>query len=966
MWIRPVRPGPARPLLNHINNYATTTKDDRLFVKDLKIVYDGDVKVTPFIQGYSTFCNFENITILVNGNIISDYTIGHEDDFSVAYGFASTINSIVRKENGAVVKDAYGNDFYEPLILKNINIQANRIGYVEGVSRLSSSGMDQVLGFSFTTPNLTDVRNIHIRFREMVGKSDVNMSVCGFVYQTGGTAEEIHVTVERNIEAETKAGADVIGIGGAAVLKNSTLYVGGDIKATGTQLPNVINVTGFVEPYSWALRYNNGTNISNNSLTVEGNMTGESPRSTYVYGFMSYSGQAYGFIQDAADNIVTVGGNMISKTNAGQAMLIGFGSGMTDGVNNTIAVNGDMICESDNYTTYLIGHTWNTLNKGMNISSSAAEVGGVMKTLSGGNTTCLFGMALGNISRHDGNKVIVLNKNGEPAGMYSETKSANSARNAQIHGYGIDTDKTTPVILTNNSVYVNGDVLSKAPYKAYTSGMAYGSYTAPPGTKISDNIVFVDGKINSAIDDGNTGTALTSGFITYSGYGVEKNAVYAKDGICAEANSGNRVVAAGFIYEPETGYGEVFENTWLDRPGKSHLELPENKTRAGYEDFVLSTPAGAKVENNYYTSVLEGHRVSNELKFDSVNETYTLSDLSKQPFMEMSSETDFAAPADYIIEKEETVGELTLTGQGAKNAVLKESQLKNPEKNLVMLTAYENSNKVVKDIPGIGYNHDHGDITGRLFTDDNGNGEYDIGEETANVGVKAYCAGDEIASGTTDAGGNYTIRIPLLSAKDPAITLKIEMPPGFNLAAHANNSFGTTNENKPEVKWTVPSDAGYGILEGLPFIVTFDSQGGTPVPPIGNIPPGSTVTEPDAPTKEKFNFNGWYNESKCLNRWDFAKDTVTENMTLYAGWKSENGSEPPGENPGSGSGTGQAVVKDPMTGEPGENKPPAGQAPEPLPDKEPEKIIILFFMLGVSAFVYRNKKEKDREDEIFK
>ncbi len=959
-------PGPARPLLNHINNYAATTKDDRLFIKNLKIVYDGDVKVTPFIQGYSTFCDFENITILVNGDIISDYTIGHEDDFSVAYGFAFTINSIIRKENGVPVKDAYGNDFYEPLIIQNISIQADRIGYVDGTSRLSASGMDQVLGFSYTTPNLTDVRNIQINFNEMVGKSNVMIAVCGFVYQTGGTAEEIHVTVKKNIEAETKSGADVIGIGGAAVLKNSTLNVGGDIKAIGTEKPNAINVTGFVEPYHWALRYNNGTDISNNSVTVGGNMTGESPRSAYVYGFMTYTGQVYGYVQNAADNIVTVNGNMTSKTNAGQALLAGFGAGMTEGKNNTVVVNGDMISESDSYTTYLIGHTWNTLDKGMNISDSTAEVGGVMKTVSGGNTTCLFGMILGNISVHDGNRVIVLNKKGEPAGMYSETKSTNSARNAQIHGYGIDTDGTTPVVLTNSSVYVKGDILSKAPYNAYTSGMAYGSYKAPAGTSISENIVFVDGKINSAIDDGNTGTALTSGFITYSGYGVEKNALYAKDGICAETNSGNGAVAAGFIYEPETGYGEVFENTWLDRPGKSHLNLPENKTRAGYEDFVLSTPAGAKVENNYYTSVLEGHRVSNELEFDSVNGTYMLSNLSRQPFMAISPETDYGALTDYIIEKEDVIGELNFSGPDAKEVVFKDGQLKLPENCLVMLTAYENSNMIVKDIPGIGYQHDHGNITGRLFTDDNGNGEYDKGEETANVGVKAYYAGEEVASETTDADGNYTIRIPLLSAKDPEITLKIEIPQGFNLATHANNSFGTNNENIPEVKWTVPADSGYGILEGLPFIVTFDSQGGTPVAPVGNIPPGSTITEPEAPEKEKFIFGGWYNESECLNRWDFAKDTVTENITLYAGWKNENGTEPPGGNPGSGNGTGEAVVKDPMGGEPEENKPPGGQTPEPVPEKEPEKLIILFFMLGISVFTYRNKKEKDRDDEIFK
>ena len=68
--------------------------------------------------------------------------------------------------------------------------------------------------------------------------------------------------------------------------------------------------------------------------------------------------------------------------------------------------------------------------------------------------------------------------------------------------------------------------------------------------------------------------------------------------------------------------------------------------------------------------------------------------------------------------------------------------------------------------------------------------------------------------------------------------------------------------------------------------VTFDPNGG--------VLAGKTTSEqrsndsvqykPDDPTREGHYFLGWYKDSACTQPWDF-RDWVTEDMTLYAGWR---------------------------------------------------------------------------------
>ena len=67
------------------------------------------------------------------------------------------------------------------------------------------------------------------------------------------------------------------------------------------------------------------------------------------------------------------------------------------------------------------------------------------------------------------------------------------------------------------------------------------------------------------------------------------------------------------------------------------------------------------------------------------------------------------------------------------------------------------------------------------------------------------------------------------------------------------------------------------------YTVTFDSQGGSPVGS-QTITSGGKAAEPANPEKKGFTFAGWYNGG---TKWDFAKDTVTGDLTLTAHWTAD-------------------------------------------------------------------------------
>ena len=95
--------------------------------------------------------------------------------------------------------------------------------------------------------------------------------------------------------------------------------------------------------------------------------------------------------------------------------------------------------------------------------------------------------------------------------------------------------------------------------------------------------------------------------------------------------------------------------------------------------------------------------------------------------------------------------------------------------------------------------------------------------------------------------------------------------------------------------------------------VAFDARGGSYVAP-RYVAKNKMVSEPAAPTRDGYTFLGWYTAEG--EKWDFAKDVVTADMTLYAKWTKNavnpggnggSGSNGGSDNAGAGSGSGNGT-----------------------------------------------------------
>ena len=72
--------------------------------------------------------------------------------------------------------------------------------------------------------------------------------------------------------------------------------------------------------------------------------------------------------------------------------------------------------------------------------------------------------------------------------------------------------------------------------------------------------------------------------------------------------------------------------------------------------------------------------------------------------------------------------------------------------------------------------------------------------------------------------------------------------------------------------------------KNLPFTVTFEANGGDPKPAAVRVAKGGKVKEPSI-YYDDYTFDGWYTDNETFeNWWNFAIDTVTKNITLYARW----------------------------------------------------------------------------------
>ena len=65
--------------------------------------------------------------------------------------------------------------------------------------------------------------------------------------------------------------------------------------------------------------------------------------------------------------------------------------------------------------------------------------------------------------------------------------------------------------------------------------------------------------------------------------------------------------------------------------------------------------------------------------------------------------------------------------------------------------------------------------------------------------------------------------------------------------------------------------------------ITFDSKGGTAIE-AQIVQIGDLISKPEDPEREGYVFAGWFSDIAMTEEWDFTRDIVFSNMTLYAKW----------------------------------------------------------------------------------
>ena len=73
------------------------------------------------------------------------------------------------------------------------------------------------------------------------------------------------------------------------------------------------------------------------------------------------------------------------------------------------------------------------------------------------------------------------------------------------------------------------------------------------------------------------------------------------------------------------------------------------------------------------------------------------------------------------------------------------------------------------------------------------------------------------------------------------------------------------------------------IILSTECVVSFQTSGGSELADV-KVQFGEKLARPDDPVRDGYKFEGWYKDIHLTEQWDFDKDTVQRNMSLYAKW----------------------------------------------------------------------------------
>lgn len=133
------------------------------------------------------------------------------------------------------------------------------------------------------------------------------------------------------------------------------------------------------------------------------------------------------------------------------------------------------------------------------------------------------------------------------------------------------------------------------------------------------------------------------------------------------------------------------------------------------------------------------------------------------------------------------------------------------------------------------------------------------------------------------------------------VTINAGERSGYTFGGWTTDDVQLADSNAAETTFTMPNKAvtvtanwtktgGNGGGGTSRYTVSFDSNGGSTVES-QRIKKNGTVTEPPAPTKDGFKFDGWYTDKELIDRYNFGS-AVNGGFTLYAKWTEVGGQTP--------------------------------------------------------------------------
>ena len=144
----------------------------------------------------------------------------------------------------------------------------------------------------------------------------------------------------------------------------------------------------------------------------------------------------------------------------------------------------------------------------------------------------------------------------------------------------------------------------------------------------------------------------------------------------------------------------------------------------------------------------------------------------------------------------------------------------------------------------------------------------------------------------TTTGADFTALGTVIWVADDGVT---PLPDTTVVAANTYYKwlFTPTDTNNYEtltgtIRLYYKSSGGGGGRSTSRYTVSFESNGGSKVSN-QTVTRNSVMKEPTAPTKENFDFDGWYSDKKLKTKYDFSAK-VTKSFTLYAKWTEKDNS----------------------------------------------------------------------------